>query len=232
MKSCTCLLTFLIFAISVPAFSETYDLTAFSSDGGSVSPTNVTVPSGGSQTFTATPDAGYEVDQWSLGSMVVRQGGTTYTVTNIHADQIIYVTFKKVEYTITATTGPNGSISPTFTVISAGGDGQFTAISDIGYTVDTWYLDGSLAKTGGINLKSTNIQANHTVHVTFRKALAYSLGDIEFDDEWKVETHIINNNMVPDDPDKALVLIDQVGFGPDPDNAVMGMRGQKDLDPT
>jgi hypothetical protein len=97
--------------------------------------------------------------------------------------------------------------------------------------VDTWYLDKDLAKVGGSTFKLTDIQADHEVHVTFRKALAYSLDEIEFENEDDVEERIFNNNMDAEDPDKALVQIGRVGFGEDPDNAVMGMRSQKDLDP-
>ncbi|MGB2863320.1 MAG: hypothetical protein WBC05_08350, partial [Sedimentisphaerales bacterium] len=82
---------------------DMYDLTASSSDGGSVSPGSVSVPSGGSQTFTATPDAGYAVDKWYLFSAETQEGGTTYTISDIQTDQRIHVTFKKAEYTIIAT---------------------------------------------------------------------------------------------------------------------------------
>jgi hypothetical protein len=222
-----------IAAFSFLAELPTYDLMASSSDGGSVSPAGVSVPSGGSQTFTATPDAGFEVDKWYLNSMEIQKGGTTYTISDIQADQRIYVTFRKAEYTIVATAGPNGSIRPTLSIISPGGDEQYIAIPDIGYKVDTWYLDNSLAKIGGTNFQITDIQADHTVHVTFRQALAYSLDDIEFEDEQEFENRIISNNTAPDEPDKALVLIQRVvGLGTDPDNAVMGMRSLKDLDPT
>jgi L-fucose isomerase-like protein len=72
--------------------------------------------------------------------------------------------------------------------------------------------------------------AAHTVEVTFRQALAYLLGDpIEFEDEEEVEERILNNNMDPDELDKAMVLVEQVGFGPGPDNAVMGIRSQNNF---
>jgi len=216
---------------------DIYDLTASSSGGGSVSPASASVLSGGSQIFTATPDAGYEVDKWDLDSMEIQNGGTTYTISDVQADHRIYVTFRQAQYTIIATSGPNGSINPSFSMISPGGDEQHVAIPNTGYTVDSWYLNGDLAKIGGTNFKLTNIQltnaqTDHTIHVTFRKALAYSLDEIEFEDEEEFENRIISNNTTSDELDKALVLIEQVGFGPDPDNAAMGMRSQMDLDPT
>jgi hypothetical protein len=212
---------------------DMYDLTASSSDGGSVSPGSVSVPSGGSQTFTATPDAGYAVDKWYLFNAEAQEGGTTYTVSDVQADQRIHVTFKKAEYTITATAGPNGSIRPTLSIISPGGDEQYIAIPNIGYKVDKWYLDGNVEKAGGTTFALSDIYTDHTVHVTFRQALAYSLDDIEFEDEEEFEERIINNNTDPAEPDKAMVLIERTeGVGPEPDNVVMRMRSQKDLDPT
>jgi len=98
--------------------------------------------------------------------------------------------------------------------------------------VDKWYLDNDLAKIGGTNFELTDIHANHTVHVTFRQALAYSLESIEFEDEEEFKNRIISNNTAPEEPDKALVLIERaVGIGPEPDNVVMRMRNEKDPDP-
>jgi hypothetical protein len=253
MKSFTCLVVVLMAVLPSPLFSEelgysaetsleaafsfqvevpTYNLTASSSDGGSVSPASVTVLSGGSQTFTATPDPGHMVDKWYMGSIKFHEGGTICTISNVQYDLWIYVTFKKAEYTIVATSGANGSIRPTFSVISPGGNEQYVAIPNIGYKVDMWYMDDGLAKIGGTNFQLTDIQADHTVHVTFRKALAYSLDNIEFEDEQEFKDRIVSNNTTPDEPDKAMVFIRRiVGVEIDPDNVVMGMRSQKDLDP-
>ena len=211
---------------------DMYELSASSSDGGSVSPSSVSVPSGGSQTFTAAPDPGYAVDKWYLQSIEIQEGGATYTISDVQTDQRIHVTFKKAEYKITATTGPNGSVRPGIAYINPGGGEQFIAIPNIGYTVDKWYLDDDLAKIGGTNFKLTDIQSDHTVHVTFRQALAYSLDDIEFEDEEEFEDRIISNNTAPAEPEKAMVLIERTeGVGPEPDNVVMRMRNEKDPDP-
>ncbi len=223
-----------IAAFSFLAELPTYDLIASSSDGGSVSPADVSVLSGGSQTFTATPDAGYEVDKWYLDSMEIQKGGTAYTIRDVQGDHRIYVIFRqRTGYTIITTAGPNGSIRPSFAMISPGGDEQCIAIPNTGYTVDTWYLDDDLAKIGGTNFQLTDIQADHTVHVTFRQALAYSLDEIKFEDENEFEDRIVSNNTAPDEPNEAMVLIQRVvGLGTDPGNVAMGMRSQKDLDPT
>jgi hypothetical protein len=232
MKSSICLLAVLVFATSAPAFSKIFHLTASSSDGGSISPASVSVPAGSSQTFTAAPDAGYQVDKWLLGSMVIQEGGTTYTISNVQADQNIHVTFKKVAYVIVATAGANGSVTPSLSVVEEGGDEQFRATPDIGYKVDKWYLDDGVAKIGGTDFKLTNIKADHRVHVIFRQASAYSLESIEFENEREFQNRIISNNTTPGEPNKALVLVERItGVGPEPDNAVMRMHNERDPDP-
>ena len=207
---------------------DMYDLTVFCSEGGSVSPAFVSVPAGGSQTFTATPEPGYEVQKWYLYTTVVQEGGTTYTISDVQADQQIRVKFRKTRYRIIAIAGPNGSVSPSLSVVDPGGQEEFTAVPEIGYKVHTWSLDDVVVQTGGTNYKLTDIQADHTVHVTFIQAQAYSLDEIEFENEWEFNRRIINNNF---DPDDALALIERVaGVGQEPGNVVMRMRNEKVTD--
>jgi hypothetical protein len=73
-----------------------------------------------------------------------------------------------VYYTITPSAGANGVIVPsTMQVVSAGGTLIFTAIPDSGFGVVEWLLDGNLAQSGGTTYQLNNIQADHTVEVTF-----------------------------------------------------------------
>ena len=51
------------------------------------------VASGGSVTFTATPNTGYVVNSWQLDGTVVQNGGTTFTLYNITAAHRVQVTF-------------------------------------------------------------------------------------------------------------------------------------------
>jgi hypothetical protein len=232
MRSRVCLLMVLVFAIPALAPTHTYDLTASCSDGGSVSPVSVTVVSGGGQKFTATPDPGYQVDKWYVNSKKVQQGGLTYTISNVHADKIIYVVFKKIGYAIIATAGLNGEVSPSLSIVNEGDEVLLTATPEIGYKVDKWYLDDGVARIGGDNFKLTDIQADHRIHVIFRRAVAYSLESIEFENNWDFQDRIISNNPEVEEPDKALVLIERLtGVGPGPANAVMKMQNIKDSDP-
>jgi parallel beta-helix repeat protein/predicted outer membrane repeat protein len=72
-------------------------------------------------------------------------------------------------YTITPSAGSNGSIVPAEPVtIISGGQQQFTAQPATNYHVQTWYVDSEVAQSGGATYVLSDIQADHTVHVTFR----------------------------------------------------------------
>ncbi|MHC4071861.1 MAG: InlB B-repeat-containing protein, partial [Planctomycetota bacterium] len=73
-----------------------------------------------------------------------------------------------VEYTVTSSAGPNGAISPDGdTVVPKGSDLDFTATPNTCYKVDKWSVDGAEAQSGGESFTLTDIQADHTVDVTF-----------------------------------------------------------------
>ena len=73
-----------------------------------------------------------------------------------------------VQYTITATAGPNGSISPSGNVtVNAGGSRTFTFNANSGYHIDTVTVDGRVISVSGSSYTFSNVQANHTIHVTF-----------------------------------------------------------------
>jgi len=85
-------------------------------------------------------------------------------------------------YTVTTTAGSGGTISPGTSSISSGGKLTFTAKPGTGYGVAAWVYDGNVLYTGGIaangfNIGLTctlsNITANHTLAVYFRRSATY-----------------------------------------------------------
>ena len=75
-------------------------------------------------------------------------------------------------YTITPVSGPHGSMTPSAALTRAGGESQtFVATPlDSTFTVDTWYVDGVAVPATGNRFTLADIQAPHTVYVTFRLA--------------------------------------------------------------
>jgi hypothetical protein len=72
-----------------------------SSDGNGIIAPSVTqsVNSGGSQSFVATPAAGYAINQWLLDGTPVQTGGATYTLSDVTANHRVEVTFAQTTLT-------------------------------------------------------------------------------------------------------------------------------------
>jgi uncharacterized repeat protein (TIGR02543 family) len=146
---------------------DTFTLTASAGANGSISPSGLTtVNYGGSQVFTMTPATNYHVadvlvDGSSVGVV------TSYSFTNVTANHSISVTFAIDAYTITASAGANGSITPSGAVgVSHAGSQSFTMTPATGYHVADVLVDGvSVGAVTGYSF--TNVTANHTISVTF-----------------------------------------------------------------
>ena len=157
-----------------------FTLTASAGAGGSISPSgNFGTSAGYTQTFTATPNANYVVNQWLLDGNVAQNGGNTYTLANIQANHSVQVAFTAVPgpFTLTASAGVGGSINPSGSFGSSlGGSQTFTASPNAGFVVNQWVLDGIAVQNGGNTYTLGNIQASHSVEVTFTYVFACNLG--------------------------------------------------------
>jgi hypothetical protein len=105
--------------------------------------------------------------------------GTTFTFTKVTANHTIAVTFKSTgtppppqgTFTITATAGPGGKISPAGSVkVQSGNNQVFTFTPDAGYIISGLTVDGKPASPTGTTFTFTKVTANHTIAVTFKKA--------------------------------------------------------------
>jgi uncharacterized repeat protein (TIGR02543 family) len=76
-----------------------------------------------------------------------------------------------VAYTIAASAGANGTISPSGTVsVNAGADQTFIIASSGGYVVDVVTIDG--ASVGAVpSYTFSNVTANHTINATFKATM-------------------------------------------------------------
>ena len=161
---------------------ETYTITATAGAGGSIAPTgSVTVNEGEDQTFTITPDDGYEIAEVLVDGVSVTVTDNSYTFTGVQADHTISVTFQKTggepepeseTYTITAEAGAGGSIDPSGDVtVEKGASQTFTITPDEGYEIAEVVVDNSsvLDQLTDNSYTFTGVQANHTISVTFQK---------------------------------------------------------------
>jgi predicted ester cyclase len=147
-----------------------FTINASAGSNGSISPPGaVTVNSGASRTFTMLPNAGYEVENVTVDGSSVG-AVSTYTFTGVTAGHSIFVTFKGtgVQYSITASAGSNGSISPAGAVkVNSGLSQAFTMLFAVGYAVDDVQVDG---KSVGAVTSYTfqNVTSNHSIYVSFK----------------------------------------------------------------
>jgi hypothetical protein len=78
------------------------------------------------------------------------------------------LTFNLTSYSINASSGPNGKISPSgSTTYYMGQSATLSGTPNNGYVPTGWYLNSSLVQNGGSTYTITNIQGNNSVSVNF-----------------------------------------------------------------
>ncbi len=151
----------------------TYSITPSAGSGGSISPTSALVNHGDSQTFTITPNSGYQVadvkvDGTSVGAV------SSYTFSNVTSNHTISATFTTTtgSYTITASAASGGSLSPAGSVtISGGASKSFSITPNSGYQVADVKVDGT--SVGAVSSYTfSNVTSNHTISATFTTTAA------------------------------------------------------------
>ena len=159
-----------IFALNDPLI-----ITSTTGAHGSIGPAGaIPVNCGESQTFTFTPDNCYAISQVLIdGSNNPYAAATgSYTFENVTIGHTISVTFQNnTTYTITASAGANGTITPSGIVSVSCGDNQtFTFTPDPGFEIALVVVDGysnlNAVLTGSYTF--TNVSGNHTISVTFK----------------------------------------------------------------
>jgi hypothetical protein len=146
---------------------DTYTITASADTGGSISPSGVVVVAhGGSQAFVIAPAASHHVaavlvDGVSIGAE------TSYTFSEVAAGHTIAASFALDTYTITASAGESGSISPSgVLVFGKGGSEAFTITANPGYHVADVRVD-SVSVGAVTSYTFSDVTANHTIAVSF-----------------------------------------------------------------
>ena len=153
--------------ISATFSVRTYTLTASAGTGGTISPSGIiTVNHGANQTYTITPNTGYSVATVTVDG--VSQGAiTSFTFNNVTANHTISATFTANSYTISASAGAGGTISPSGNVtVSHGSNQTFTISPTSGYAISSVLVDG--VSQGAVSSYTfSNVTANHSINASF-----------------------------------------------------------------
>jgi len=147
-------------------FVQTYGISAAAGSNGSVSPAgNTTVASGSSQSFTILPNSGYSIADVTVDG--VSHGPiTSYTFSDVTAAHTIAATFAINSYTITATAGSGGAVTPALATVNYGGSQTVSITANTGYHVTGVTVDG--ASQGALTSYSfANVTAAHEIAASF-----------------------------------------------------------------
>ena len=92
---------------------------------------------------------------------------SSYTFSNVQTNHTISAAFSAITYTITASAGANGAITPSGGVSVAQGASQaFTITPNTGYAVSGVTVDG--ASVGAVaSYTFNNVVANHSISAAF-----------------------------------------------------------------
>ncbi|MFA5248295.1 MAG: InlB B-repeat-containing protein [Patescibacteria group bacterium] len=150
------------FASSTPLYALSY---AAGSNGSITGDSPQTVTSGEDGTaVTAVANTGYHFVNWSDLST-----SNPRTDTNVTGNISVSANFAINTYTITATTGANGTVSPSGVItLNYGASQTYTiATSTLNYHVADIIVDGDSVGTTSLSYTFSNVTANHTISATF-----------------------------------------------------------------
>lgn len=135
--------------------------------GGIVSCAPNPVAHGGDSTCTATPNTGYSFNGFSGDC-----AGAACALSNVTSAKNVTASFTLDSYSVTATTGPNGSISPASQTINHGNAATFSVMPDTGYIASVSGCGGTLS---GNTYSTGPITQACTVTASFSKSDSYPI---------------------------------------------------------
>src|SRR5262249_40187268 len=118
------------------------------------------------QGFTVAPDSCHTIQDVIVDG--APQGPVThYTFNDVQGNHTISASFTLITYTITASAGAGGSISPSGSVsVNCGADQGFAITADPGSAIQDVLVD-AVSQGAIASYPFTNVQANHTISAIF-----------------------------------------------------------------
>ena len=160
-----------IFEKDAPPAPTEYTITVTSGDNGTASASHAKAVVGTEIRLTATPNTGYHLKEWQVisGGVTIKDDKFTMPSANVEVKAI----FEKdappapTEYTITVTSGDNGTASASHAKAVVGTEIRLTATPNTGYHLKEWQVI-----SGGVTIKDdkfTMPSANVEVKAIFEK---------------------------------------------------------------
>ena len=154
---------------------NSYTVTATAGPGGSITADRATVNGvpvdvveGNTASYTLSPDTGYRID--SVTGCGGALSGNTYTTAPITADCTINASFIINSYTVSASAGAGGNISPASSSVDYGASTSFTLTADTGYSIAS--VTGCGGTLSGNSYTTAAITADCSVSASFASIVA------------------------------------------------------------
>ena len=149
----------------VPLGSE-FTIMATAGQNGAISCTPNPVNYGGNLSCMVSPAVGYQVDVFTVDGNPATLTSNQRDFRNVTANHTVNVTFKIVQFTITAAEGQNGAISCTPNPVNSGGSSTCTITPNPNYHVADVLVDGT--SVGAVTSHTfSNVRAAQTIAATF-----------------------------------------------------------------
>jgi uncharacterized repeat protein (TIGR01451 family)/fimbrial isopeptide formation D2 family protein len=113
--------------------ANTYTVTASAGKGGSITPPSQSVVENATTSFTVTPNSGYSIA--SVAGCGGSLSGNTFTTAAITGACAVSATFSANTYTVTASAGSGGSITPPSQSVAENATTSFTVTPNSGYSI-------------------------------------------------------------------------------------------------
>jgi hypothetical protein len=168
-------------------------ITASAGTNGHISPNGIaTVVLGGSLRFVMTADSAFQVDSVLVDDVLV-DSTAGYTFTNVTVPHTIRVTFKVQQLAISAVAGPNGTITPSGTVLVPYGSDQTFTISPTGsYQVDSVIVDG-VRVDSTTSYTFVSVMANHIIRAVFKSTSSTTTINVSLAAGWNIISNPVTN---------------------------------------
>ncbi len=156
-----------------------YLMRATASENGSVTPDSVWVDHGSELVYTISTNEGYFIESAMFGgedimdNLVASGDGYTYTVAPVTNTDTLKIVFSIIKFTMTASAGENGTITPTSQEVDYNGSITYTITPDSNYEIETAtfnfedVMDDLVETDGAITYSVANITEAGYLEVSF-----------------------------------------------------------------
>ncbi len=170
-------------------------ITATAGENGSITPSGeIEVFYGSNKEFEITPSEGYRIASVIVDAATENEANVTeniidgvFTFVYVIANHTIDATFEEIPtYTITATAGENGTITPAEVTVEEGENAEFTITPAEGYRIAAVVVDAETENETDVTENVVagdeaffytfrNVTANHTINATFELIPTYTI---------------------------------------------------------